>query len=51
MNDAARVRVMLVDDHAVVRAGYRALLESDARFMVVYWPGSVSVPPIVVSIL
>lgn len=29
------VRVMLVDDHAVVRAGYRALLESDPRFAVV----------------
>ena len=29
------VRIMLVDDHAVVRAGYRALLESDARFAVV----------------
>jgi two-component system, NarL family, invasion response regulator UvrY len=29
------IRVMLVDDHAVVRAGVRRLLEQDARFLVV----------------
>ncbi len=35
MSALTAVRVMLVDDHAVVRAGYRALLESDPRFAVV----------------
>ncbi len=29
------IRIMLVDDHAVVRAGVRRLLEQDARFVVV----------------
>ncbi len=29
------IRIMLVDDHAVVRAGVRRLLEQDARFLVV----------------
>ncbi|NBO11030.1 MAG: DNA-binding response regulator, partial [Methylophilaceae bacterium] len=29
------IRVMLVDDHAVVRAGVRRLLEQDAKFSVV----------------
>lgn len=29
------LRVMLVDDHAVVRAGYRRLLDSEQRFVVV----------------
>jgi two-component system, NarL family, invasion response regulator UvrY len=29
------IRIMLVDDHAVVRAGVRRLLEQDARFIVV----------------
>lgn len=29
------MRIMLVDDHAVVRAGIRRLLEQDARFLVV----------------
>lgn len=32
---AMPIRVMLVDDHAVVRAGYRRLLESEADLMVV----------------
>ena len=35
MNAGTGVRVMLVDDHAVVRAGYRALLDTDPRFTVV----------------
>jgi two-component system, NarL family, invasion response regulator UvrY len=30
-----RISVLLVDDHAVVREGYRRLLESDARVVVV----------------
>jgi two-component system, NarL family, invasion response regulator UvrY len=30
-----QIRIMLVDDHAVVRAGVRRLLEQDARFLVV----------------
>ena len=29
------IRIMLVDDHAVVRAGVRRLLEQDARYVVV----------------
>lgn len=29
------IRIMLVDDHAVVRAGVRRLLEQDTRFLVV----------------
>ncbi len=29
------IRIMLVDDHAVVRAGVRRLLEQDNRFLVV----------------
>jgi two-component system, NarL family, invasion response regulator UvrY len=32
---AARIGVLLVDDHAVVREGYRRLLERDARLSVV----------------
>ncbi|MCX8004143.1 MAG: response regulator transcription factor [Burkholderiaceae bacterium] len=31
----SRITVLLVDDHAVVRAGYRHLLERDGRIMVV----------------
>jgi len=31
----APIRIMLVDDHAVVRAGVRRLLEQDVRFLVV----------------
>ena len=34
------IRIMLVDDHAVVRAGVRRLLEQDARFLVVTECGS-----------
>ena len=34
------IRIMLVDDHAVVRAGVRRLLEQDARFLVVAECGS-----------
>jgi two-component system, NarL family, invasion response regulator UvrY len=30
-----QIRIMLVDDHAVVRAGVRRLLEQDTRFLVV----------------
>jgi two-component system, NarL family, invasion response regulator UvrY len=30
-----QIRIMLVDDHAVVRAGVRRLLEQDVRFIVV----------------
>ena len=32
---STRIRVLLVDDHAVVRAGYRGLLEEGARIEVV----------------
>ena len=32
---AVRIGVLLVDDHAVVREGYRRLLERDARLNVV----------------
>jgi len=35
MNTNSPIRVMLVDDHAVVRAGVRRLLEQDERFTVV----------------
>lgn len=35
MNEANLIRVMLVDDHAVVRSGIRRLLEQDACFAVV----------------
>lgn len=35
MNSARRVRVMLADDHALVRAGVRRVLETDARLEVV----------------
>lgn len=34
-SDGARIGVLLVDDHAVVREGYRRLLERDARLSVV----------------
>ena len=33
--DAAPIRIILVDDHAVVREGVRAVLETDADFRVV----------------
>jgi two-component system, NarL family, invasion response regulator UvrY len=33
--DSARIRVLLVDDHAVVREGYRRLLERDESLTVV----------------
>jgi two-component system, NarL family, invasion response regulator UvrY len=33
--DQARISILLVDDHAVVREGYRRLLERDARLEVV----------------
>jgi DNA-binding NarL/FixJ family response regulator len=35
MNDAARVRLLLADDHAIVRAGYRHLLDRQERFTVI----------------
>jgi len=35
MSAAAGVRLLLVDDHAIVRAGYRHLLERQDRFVVV----------------
>lgn len=35
MSTLPLIRVMLVDDHAVVRAGVRRLLEQDARFSVI----------------
>jgi two-component system, NarL family, invasion response regulator UvrY len=35
MNPSAPVRLMLADDHAIVRAGYRYLLEKQAHFAVV----------------
>jgi two-component system, NarL family, invasion response regulator UvrY len=35
MSSAAAARLLLVDDHAIVRAGYRHLLERQDRFVVV----------------
>lgn len=35
MNTAARVRLLLADDHAIVRAGYRHLLDRQERFTVI----------------
>jgi two-component system, NarL family, invasion response regulator UvrY len=35
MSEAATVRLLLADDHAIVRAGYRHLFERQARFAVV----------------
>ncbi len=35
MKNQNSIRIMLVDDHAVVRAGVRRLLEQDAKFTVV----------------
>jgi|688.fasta_scaffold790288_1 two-component system invasion response regulator UvrY len=35
MKNSNSIRIMLVDDHAVVRAGVRRLLEQDAKFTVV----------------
>ncbi len=35
MKNPNSIRIMLVDDHAVVRAGVRRLLEQDAKFTVV----------------
>ncbi len=35
MSASDLIRIMLVDDHAVVRAGVRRLLEQEARFLVV----------------
>ena len=37
----SRIRVMIVDDHAVVRAGLRAMLESDDRMVVVAEAGCI----------
>ena len=36
----SKIRIMLVDDHAVVRAGVRRLLEQDTHFLVVAEYGS-----------
>jgi DNA-binding NarL/FixJ family response regulator len=35
MNQAGMIRIMLVDDHAIVRAGFRRLLEQRPEFRVV----------------
>jgi DNA-binding NarL/FixJ family response regulator len=35
MSDAAPVRLLLADDHAIVRAGYRHLLERQRRYAVI----------------
>ena len=35
MKNLALIRIMLVDDHAVVRAGVRRLLEQDTKFSVI----------------
>jgi len=40
MNKFGVVRLLLIDDHAIVRAGYRHLLERQERFMVVGEAGS-----------
>ncbi len=42
MTDAATVRIMLVDDHEVVRMGLRTLLEHRAGFSIVSEAGSVA---------
>ena len=35
MSDVEPARLLLVDDHAIVRAGYRHLLEQQDRFTVI----------------
>jgi two-component system invasion response regulator UvrY len=40
MSTAAAVRLLLVDDHAIVRAGYRHLLERQHRYVVVAEAGT-----------
>jgi len=35
MSQAATIRIMLVDDHAIVRAGFRRLLEQRSEFRVI----------------
>jgi len=35
MSDSSAARLLLVDDHAIVRAGYRHLLEQHERFSVI----------------
>ncbi|HEY6453514.1 MAG TPA: response regulator transcription factor [Steroidobacteraceae bacterium] len=35
MSDAAPVRLLLADDHAIVRAGYRHLLDRQRRYVVI----------------
>lgn len=40
MNERRLIRVMLVDDHAIVRAGFRRLLEQEAGVQVVAEAGS-----------
>ena len=35
MHDVARTRVLIADDHAVVRAGLRALIDGEPRFTVI----------------
>ena len=35
MSGSSPVRLLLADDHAIVRAGYRHLLEQQDRFIVV----------------
>lgn len=42
MSSAAPITVILADDHQVVRAGLRVLLESDGRFVVVEEAGTVA---------
>jgi len=40
MSPSNRIRVLLVDDHAVVREGYKRLLERDRSIVVIGEAGS-----------
>ena len=40
MTEGAAVRIVLIDDHAVVRAGYRRFLEQESGYEVIAEAGS-----------
>jgi hypothetical protein len=44
-DDAATIRIVLADDHRVVRRGLRILLEREPEFEVVAEGGDVSIAP------